>query len=57
MVEENYVDRWIKDSWLLNRFDNVITALLVSSESLDDLSISEVFDHLKFLTAKQRLTV
>jgi hypothetical protein len=52
VVEEYYVDRWIKDSWLLNRFDNVITALLVSSESLDDLSISEVFDHLKFLTAE-----
>src|SRR5208282_4445147 len=48
-VEESYVDRLIKDTWLLNRFDNVQSALLVNQESPDDLSILELLTVIKFV--------
>jgi len=46
--EESLVDRIVKDTWRLNRFDNVEGALLENLESLDDLSISELLNVLKF---------
>jgi hypothetical protein len=50
--EECLVDRIIKDTWRLNRFDNVEGALLENLESLDDLSISEALDVLRFFSGE-----
>jgi len=48
-VEEYYFDRWTKDVWLLNRLDNVPSALLVKEESLDDLSLDDILNFLESL--------
>ena len=48
-VEESYFDRWTKDTWLLNRLDNVQSALLLKEESLDDLSTDDIFSSLESL--------
>ncbi len=53
-VEEYLVDRWIKDTWRLNRLDNVEPALLVNQESVDDLSISDLLNVFKFLCDETR---
>jgi hypothetical protein len=41
-LEEYFADRFIRDAWLLDRLDNVESALLVNKESLDDLSIDDL---------------
>ena len=51
-VERYFVERWIKDAWWLDRFDLIVAAFLVGSESLDDLPLHEIFDHLKFITTE-----
>jgi len=48
-VEEYYFDRWTKDAWLLNRLDNVQSALLVKEESIDDLSPDDIVTFLESL--------
>lgn len=48
-VEESYCDRWTKDTWLLNRLDNVQSALLLKEESLDDMSLDDIFSYLESL--------
>ena len=47
-VEESLVDRIIKDTWRLNRLDNIEAALLENLESLDELSIIELLNVLRF---------
>jgi hypothetical protein len=54
--EESLVDRIIKDTWRLNRFDNVEGALLENLESLDDLSISELLNVLRFFCGESGRT-
>ncbi|WP_333649123.1 hypothetical protein [Candidatus Binatus sp.] len=54
--EESLVDRIIKDTWRLNRFDNVEGALLQNLESLDDLSISELLNVLRFFCGESGRT-
>lgn len=54
--EESLVDRIVKDTWRLNRFDNVEKALLENLESLDDLSISELLDVLRFFCGESGRT-
>jgi hypothetical protein len=54
--EESLVDRIVKDTWRLNRFDNVEGALLENSESLDDLSISELLNVLRFFCGESGRT-
>lgn len=54
--EESLVDRTIKDTWRLNRFDNVEGALLENSESLDNLSISELLNVLRFFCGESGRT-
>ncbi len=51
-VQEYFAERWIKDAWLLDRIDKVISALLVTPESLGNLSLSELFNHLKFISGE-----
>lgn len=51
-LQEYFADRWIKDAWWLDRFDSIVAAFLDGSESLDDLSLSEVFEHIKFITGE-----
>ena len=48
-VEEYYFDRWTKDVWLLDRLDNVLSALLVKEESLDDLSPDDILNIIESL--------
>jgi hypothetical protein len=48
-VEEYYFDRWTKDAWLLDRLDNVQSALLLKEESLDDLSPDDILNILESL--------
>ena len=54
--EESLVDRIIKDTRRLNRFDDVEGALLENLESLDDLSISELLDVLRFFCGESGKT-
>jgi len=49
LVEESLVDRIIKDTWRLNRFDNVESGVLANKESLDDLSLDDLWKGIKLL--------
>src|SRR5271156_6307646 len=47
-LEESLVDRIVKDTWWLNRHDNIEAALQENPESLDDLSTAELLIVLRF---------
>lgn len=47
-LEESLVDRVIKDTWRLNRHDNIEAALQENPESLDELSVSELLNVVRF---------
>ena len=47
-LEESLVDRIVKDSWRLNRHDNIEAALQTNPESLDDNGLGETLNILRF---------
>jgi hypothetical protein len=48
-VEEYFFDCFIRNAWRLNSSDNVVAALLVKEESLDDLSPDDILNIIESL--------